>query len=85
MPSLGQLSGIRVLTGFRAASPDKLPYIGPTADPTVFLAMGFEGLGITNAPGTARLLADHLLGREFDIDPTPYLPSRIPVAEPHHA
>jgi len=85
MPSLGQLSGIRVWTGFRAASPDKLPYIGPIADPTVFLAMGFEGLGITNAPGTARLLADHLLGREFDIDPTPYLPSRIPVAEPHHA
>ncbi|MEO6816268.1 MAG: FAD-dependent oxidoreductase [Edaphobacter sp.] len=77
MPALAHLSGIRIWTGFRAATPDKLPFIGPTEDPTLFLAMGFEGLGITNAPGAARLLADGLLNRQSEIDPSPYLLSRV--------
>ena len=85
MPALATMSGIRVWTGFRAATPDKLPLIGPTADPQVVLAMGFEGLGITNAPGAARLVIDHLLQRGSEIDPTPYLPSRVAVSEPAHA
>ena len=29
MPELAQVSGLRVWTGFRAATPDKLPLIGP--------------------------------------------------------
>ena len=29
MPSLGPMSAIRVWTGFRASTPDKLPLIGP--------------------------------------------------------
>lgn len=77
MPCLKELSGIRVWTGHRAATADKLPLIGPTADPTLFLAMGFEGLGITNAPGAAVLAVDALLGRTSIIDGAPYLPSRI--------
>jgi glycine/D-amino acid oxidase-like deaminating enzyme len=85
MPGLARLSAIRMWTGFRAATPDKLPLIGPTETPGVFVAMGFEGLGITNAPGAARLLADHLLGREFAIDPAPYLPSRTRQPEAVHA
>lgn len=84
MPALAHLSGIRVWTGFRAATPDKLPFIGPTEDPTLFLAMGFEGLGITNAPGAARLLADQFLNRPSEIDPGPYLPSRIEKMELAH-
>ena len=85
MPALRSVSVIRVWTGFRAATPDKLPLIGPTPDPTVFLAMGFEGLGITNAPGAARLVVDHLLGRKSAIDASPYLPSRTGVSEVLHA
>ena len=77
MPALVHVSGLRVWTGFRAATPDKLPLIGPTEDPTVLVAMGFEGLGITNATGAARLVLDHLLERDSEIDPTPYLPARI--------
>ena len=77
MPGLSRLSTARVWTGFRAATPDKLPYIGPTANPAVFAAIGFEGLGITGALGAARLIADHLLRRDSAIDPTPYLPSRM--------
>jgi len=85
MPRLADLSSIRVWTGFRAATPDKLPLIGPISEDGVFVAVGFEGLGITNAPGAGHLVADHLLGRRSAIDPTPYLPSRVPILEPSHA
>lgn len=81
MPGLDKLSVLRVWTGFRAATPDKLPLIGPAAplsnDSTLWLAAGFEGLGITNAPGSARLLLDGMTGRESAIDPAPYLPARL--------
>ena len=77
MPRLGSLSAIRVWTGFRAATSDKLPLIGPTRDATLYLLAGFEGLGITLAPAAARLLTDHLLGRKSAIDSKPYLPERM--------
>jgi glycine/D-amino acid oxidase-like deaminating enzyme len=77
IPSLINLSSIRIWTGFRAATPDKLPLIGPTDDPSVFLATGHEGLGITTSLATARLLTDHLMGRESAIPLEPYLPERF--------
>ncbi len=77
MPALSSLSDFHVWTGFRAATPDKLPLIGPTEDPTVFLATGHEGLGITTSLATARLLADRLLGRASAIPIDPYLPARF--------
>jgi glycine/D-amino acid oxidase-like deaminating enzyme len=83
MPGLPSLSALRIWSGFRAATPDKLPLIGPTEDPTVFLATGHEGLGITTSLGTARLLADHLLSRPTAIPLAPYLPSRLPVEAIH--
>ena len=77
MPGLARSSAIRVWTGFRAATPDKLPLIGPwVEDSTVYLATGHEGLGITTSLATARLLADQLLGRTSAIPCGPYLPSR---------
>jgi glycine/D-amino acid oxidase-like deaminating enzyme len=81
MPQLAALSATRVWTGFRAATSDKLPLIGPTYDPTLYMLAGFEGLGITVAPAAARLLVDHLLARKSAIDPTPYLPQRMARAE----
>ncbi|HEX6772383.1 MAG TPA: FAD-dependent oxidoreductase [Acidobacteriaceae bacterium] len=81
MPKLAALSATRVWTGFRAATSDKLPLIGPTHDPTLYLLAGFEGLGITVAPAAARLLVDHLLARKTAIDPAPYLPERMERAE----
>jgi glycine/D-amino acid oxidase-like deaminating enzyme len=77
IPSMKELSSIRVWTGFRAATPDKLPLIGPTEDPSVFLATGHEGLGITTSLATARLLTDHLLQRGTSIPLGPYLPERF--------
>ena len=81
MPKLADLSIQREWAGFRAATSDKLPLIGPafgiSDDPTLWLAVGFEGLGITSSLGAARLLADGILGRASAIDAAPYLPSRI--------
>lgn len=84
VPELRALLATRVWTGFRAATPDKLPLIGPTRDPSVLVAMGFEGLGITNAPGAARLVLHHLTGIPSPIDPEPFLPERA-AAEMSHA
>jgi glycine/D-amino acid oxidase-like deaminating enzyme len=81
MPQLASLSSTRVWTGFRAATTDNLPLIGPTRDPTLYLLAGFEGLGITLAPAAARLLVDHLLARKSAIDPVPYLPQRMAPTE----
>lgn len=81
MPGIGKLLGIRAWTGFRAATPDKLPLIGRCPGrKNVWLAAGHEGLGITTSLGTARLLVDQMLGRASEISPEPYLPERAFVA-----
>jgi D-hydroxyproline dehydrogenase subunit beta len=85
MPGLARISAVRTWTGFRAATPDKLPLIGPsTGDRSIFLATGHEGLGITTSLGTARLLADQITGTKSEIPIEPYLPSRT-VKEQVHA
>jgi glycine/D-amino acid oxidase-like deaminating enzyme len=77
LPTLPSLTILRTWTGFRSATPDKLPLIGPVAeDKTVFLATGHEGLGITTSLATAELLADLIAGRTSAIPIEPYLPSR---------
>ena len=81
MPSIAALNIIRVWTGFRAATPDKLPLIGPVAgDPSLWLATGHEGLGITTALASAELLACEFSGTAPPISPTPYLPARFDLA-----
>lgn len=77
MPAIASLEAIRVWTGFRAATPDKLPLIGPwPGDETVWLATGHEGLGITTAPATGELIAAAFTSATPPIAPEPYLPSR---------
>jgi glycine/D-amino acid oxidase-like deaminating enzyme len=77
MPGLRQLQALRIWTGFRPATPDGRPYLGAVpGHAQLWVAAGHEGLGITTAPGSARLLLDLFLGRSPAIDPTPYAPSR---------
>jgi glycine/D-amino acid oxidase-like deaminating enzyme len=72
------VSAIRTWTGFRPATPDKLPLIGAWDEtPGLWIAAGHEGLGITTALGTASLLADLVLGREPAIDAAPFAPARV--------
>jgi glycine/D-amino acid oxidase-like deaminating enzyme len=77
MPGLCSMSAVRTWTGFRAATADKLPLIGPwPGDESLFLATGHEGLGITTSLATARILADQITGTKPEIPIEPYLPSR---------
>lgn len=85
MPEIGSLETIRAWTGFRAATPDKLPLIGPwPGDASLWLATGHEGLGITTSLGTAKLLADAFTGQQSAISIEPYLPQRF-QERPAHA
>ncbi len=78
LPALGKLSALRAWTGFRAATPDKLPLIGPHSEhERLYLATGHEGLGITTSLGTAKLLVDQIMNRGPAIPIQPYLPSRL--------
>lgn len=84
LPALGKLSALRAWTGFRAATPDKLPLIGPAAragsaavHERLYLATGHEGLGITTSLATAKLLVDQIMNRQSAIPIQPYLPSRM--------
>ena len=78
LPALGKLSSLRAWTGFRAATPDKLPLIGPHAEhKRLYLATGHEGLGITTSLGTAKLLVAQIMNRGAAIPIAPYLPARV--------
>lgn len=79
LPVLPTLNGIRAWTGFRAASPDGLPLIGPAGDfaPGVWLAVGHEGLGVTTSLATAKLLAAQIVESGTVIPREPYLPVRF--------
>jgi glycine/D-amino acid oxidase-like deaminating enzyme len=80
LPVLPTLSGVRAWTGFRAASPDGLPLIGPAGEfaPGVWLAVGHEGLGVTTSLATAKLLAAQIMASAAPPIPVePYLPVRF--------
>jgi len=91
VPSLSELSIIRCWTGFRPATPDKLPLIGRWDPvPGLYVAVGHEGLGITTSLATGRLIADEVAARPSVIDRTPFAPSRVldapaPAALESHA
>ncbi len=77
IPDLARLSVLRTWVGFRPATPDNLPLIGAwPALPGVWVAAGHEGLGITTALATGRLLADLVAGTTPAIDAAPFDPVR---------
>ncbi|HEY3080561.1 MAG TPA: glycine oxidase ThiO [Chloroflexota bacterium] len=69
-------------TGFRPLSADGLPILGPSAIEGLFYATGHGPSGVGPAPGTARLLAALVLGREPPIPPEPFSPLRFGAAKP---
>ena len=78
VPALRDCLVTRIWTGFRAATPDGLPLIGPYPSvPGLILATGHEGLGITTSLATAKLVLQHVTGAKAEIDPAPYLPNRL--------
>jgi glycine/D-amino acid oxidase-like deaminating enzyme len=77
LPALASARVLRAWSGVRPGTRDGRPYIGrwPLLDGT-WVAAGHEGLGVTTALGTARLVVDQLLGRATAIDASPFDPAR---------
>ncbi|RFB79758.1 NAD(P)/FAD-dependent oxidoreductase [Methylovirgula sp. 4M-Z18] len=64
--------------GFRPSLPDSLPAIGKAAATSrVIYAFGHGHLGLTQAAGTARLVADLLMDQPPPIDISPFSPQRF--------
>jgi len=67
---------VQTWTGLRPMSADGVPFVGATHVRGVYLNAGHGHLGWTLAAGSARLLADLMLGVPPEIDSRPYLPMR---------
>lgn len=76
LPGVGGLNAIRCWTGFRPATSDHLPLIGRAAS-GIWYATGHEGLGITTAPSTARLLVELMRGDTPHLPPEPFSADRF--------
>ncbi|AHG18488.1 D-amino acid oxidase [Chania multitudinisentens RB-25] len=82
LPALAQMNIIRCWSGFRAATADGLPLLGPHPHHSwLWLALGHEGLGVTTALGSAALIAAQIHNYQAEIDDTPYRASRLFAAE----
>jgi D-hydroxyproline dehydrogenase subunit beta len=77
-PGLAAVRVIRSYVGFRPASPDHLPIIGPdVAVGGLYHASGHEGAGIGLAPATAEMVTALLAGSPPPVDPAPFAPARL--------
>ncbi|MBM4062845.1 MAG: FAD-binding oxidoreductase [Planctomycetes bacterium] len=77
-PGLRHAPIVRTWVGLRPYSVDKHPLIGPWPPVRgLWIAAGHEGLGISLAPVTGRLIAQQIAGVPTAVDATPYLPARF--------
>jgi len=67
-PRGGDVSKAEGWTGLRPMTPDGTPVIGPTRYDNLFLNTGHGTLGWTMACGSARIVADIVMGKKPDID-----------------
>jgi len=68
LPSLANIAVLRLWTGFRPYTPDLLPIISPVEQISgLYIAAGHEGIGITEAPVTGKLVSQLLTGQPTDI------------------
>jgi len=70
-------SDIEPWAGLRPMSADGRPLLGRTPIRNLFLNTGHGQLGWTMAAGSGRLVADEILNRKPEIDPTPYAVARF--------
>ena len=77
LPDL-DISGGRQWMGFRPSLPDSLPAIGfSRGSRRIVHAFGHGHLGLTQAAGTARIVADLLTDRPPPVDLAPFSPQRF--------
>jgi D-amino-acid dehydrogenase len=73
----GPKGSVQEWRGAQAMLPDGSPLVGSSCVPRVWLNLGHGGSGWAMACGSARALADQILGRAPEIDITPYSPTRL--------
>jgi D-amino-acid dehydrogenase len=77
LPKLKIANG-RQWMGFRPSLPDSVPVIGPaTQSSRVTYAFGHGHLGLTQSAGTAKLVAQHVMGETPEVDLFPYRAQRF--------
>ena len=75
---LGERLDARVWLGRRPTLPDSLPVIGEAPGrPGLWLAFGHQHVGLSTAPGTARLLGALMHGEPTPIDAAAFSPRRF--------
>ena len=69
IPGLVKIQAIRTWAGLRPYSSDLLPIISPVEQIRgIYIAAGHEGLGITEGPGTGKLISQMITGQQLDIN-----------------
>ncbi len=69
---------VELWRGLRPCTPDGYPIIGRAPRVSnLIIAAGHCMLGITQGPGTGKLVADLVVGRDPSVDITPFAPSRF--------
>ena len=68
-PGAGNTAQASFWTGLRPMTPDGTPVVGPTPMAGLWINAGHGTLGWTMGPGSGKLLADQILGRQPDISP----------------
>ncbi|MBB2935895.1 D-amino-acid dehydrogenase [Amycolatopsis bartoniae] len=77
-PGLADATLLETRVGFRPASEDDLPLLGPLPGrPEVLVATAFGAGGLTLAPFAGMLIAELALGEEPSFDLGPYAPGRF--------
>jgi len=76
-PGLADATLLETRVGFRPATPDQLPLLGPLDGyPDVLAATGFGASGLTLAPYAGALIASLATGEQVPVDLMPYRPGR---------
>lgn len=77
-PGLATAILLETRVGFRPATEDQLPLLGPLdSHPNVLVATGFGASGLTLAPFAGSLIAALAVGEQPAIDVAPYRPGRF--------
>jgi sarcosine oxidase subunit beta len=67
-PILSAITAIRTWSGFRPYTPDLLPIISPVDSLAgLYIAAGHEGIGITEAPITGKLISQLITGEQPEL------------------
>lgn len=82
LPILRDVLAVRMWSGLRPYTPDLLPMIGPFGKVKgLFVAAGHEGIGITEAPITGKLISQMIMGEPTEIAVDRLSPDRFQERE----